>query len=265
MYLTRKFAVAIGCVALFSQPAHAAGLNKNNKPDDGRFSMSVGGTYDTGSYGDTIDTDVWSIPVGLKYTKGPLTLSASTSWLRIKGPNNVDSEGNFIGSAAGVSTTHSGIGDLYLSATYNLLDDVAYPVGMDVAGKIKLPTADEKKFLGSGEIDYGLNVEFYKTIASFTPYWNIGYKWKGDPSGINYNNVWNTTIGADFKVTKDLLIGADYFQQRKVTRFSDDDKEFSIYGNYYLDNSNKVNLYILGGSGNSSPDWGTGATLVHYF
>jgi hypothetical protein len=110
-----------------------------------------------------------------------------------------------------------------------------------------------------------VNAEFYKAIDSLTPYWNIGYKWKGDPDGINYNNVWNTTLGLDFKVTRDLLIGASYFQQRKVTRFSDDAKEASIYGNYYFDNKNKVNLYILSGFGDSSPNWGTGATLVHYF
>ena len=257
--------VGITLLILSSHAVCAAELNKTNKPADGRFSMSVGATYDTGDYGDVIDTDVWSTPIGLKYTNGPWTLSGSTSWLRIKGPNNVDSEGNFIGSATGTKSTNSGIGDLYLSVTYNLLDDVSYPVGMDVTGKIKLPTADEKKFLGSGETDYGVNAEFYKVIGSVTPYWNIGYKWKGDPDGINYNNVWNTTLGMDFKVNRDLLIGASYFQQRKVTQFSDDAKEASIYGNYYVDNNNKVSLYILSGFGNSSPNWGTGITLGHYF
>ena len=154
--------ITIALLILSSHAVCAAELNKTNKPADGRLSMSVGATYDTGDYGDIIDTDVWSVPVGLKYTNGPWTLSGSTSWLRIKGPNNVDPEGNFIGGATGTKSTNSGIGDLFLSVTYNLFDDVSHPVGMDVTGKVKLPTADEKKFLGSGETDYGVNAEFYK-------------------------------------------------------------------------------------------------------
>ena len=57
----------------------------------------------------------------------------------------------------------------------------------------------------------------------------------------------------DLKVNRVFLTGASYLQQRKVTQFSDDANEASVYGNYYLDN-NKVNLYILSGFGNSSPN-----------
>ena len=66
--------VSIALLILSSHAVCASELNKTNNPSDGRFSMSVGATYDTGVYGDTIDTDVWSTLIGLKYINGSWTL-----------------------------------------------------------------------------------------------------------------------------------------------------------------------------------------------
>jgi Putative MetA-pathway of phenol degradation len=254
----------ICALAAFSPICNAAEPAKANTPSDGRYSMFVGASYDTGDYGDTIDTDVWVLPIGLNYKTGLWSFGVSTSWLHVNSPNTVDADGNFIGSG-GAKTTEQGIGDINLSVKYALLDDSNYFAGLDIIGKLKIPTADEKKFLGSGKPDYGFNLETYKTINNWTPYWNVGYKWKGDPSAIDYNNVWSSALGADYKVNRDLILGAEFFWQQKVTRFSDSVKEASIYANYYVSDNNKLNFYLLVGSGNSSPSWGTGLTLVHFF
>jgi hypothetical protein len=256
--------ISFSLLIAFSQAAVAAELTNINAPSDGRFSMSVGVNYDTGDYGATNDTDVWSTPISLKYRKGLWSFGISTSWLRVTSPNTVDADGNFIGSG-GARTTEKGIGDINLSATYNLLDDRDYLVGLDVIGKIKIPTADEDKFLGTGKTDYGLNVEAFKTINHWTPYWNVGYKWKGDPSGFNYKNVWSTSLGFDYQITRDLLLGAGYDWQQKTTQFSQNAQEASVYANYYLNNNNKLNFYLLTGYSDASPNWGSGLVLVHYF
>lgn len=251
-------------LAFFSPTCIAADLANSNTPLDGRFSMSIGANYDTGDYGDAIETDVWAIPIGLKYRIGLWSLGISTSWLHVTGPNAVDADGNFI-NAGGSKTTEHGIGDTSLSVKYDLLDDREYLVGLDVSGKVKIPTADENKFLGTGEFDYSVNAEAYKVIDNWTPYLNLGYKWKGDPNNINYNNVWSSSLGFDYKVNRDLVLGAEYFWQQKISRFSESAKEASVYANYYVNDSNKLNFYLLAGSGNSSPNWGTGLTLVHFF
>jgi hypothetical protein len=256
--------LSIFMLALLSPTCFAADLANANTPSDGRFSMSIGAGYDTGDYGDTIDTDVWVLPIGLKYRTGLWSFGVSTSWLHVKSPNTVDADGNFIG-AGGARTTEQGIGDVNLSVSYDLLDNINNVVGLDVKTRLKIPTADEDKFLGSGKTDFGLNLEAYKTISNWTPYLNVGYRWKGDPEGINYNNVWSTSLGADYKVNRDLIVGAAYDWQQKVTQFSDNVKEASVYANYYLNDNNKLNLYLLAGSGDSSPSWGTGLTLVHFF
>jgi Putative MetA-pathway of phenol degradation len=257
-------AVGICITALFSSTCIAAEPVSANTPSDGRFSMSLGANYDTGDYGDTINTDVWVIPIGLKYKSGLWGFGISTSWLHVKSPNTVDADGNFLG-AGGPSTTEQGIGDVNLSITYNLLDDRNDAFGLELKGKLKIPTADEKKFLGSGKTDYALSAEAYKTFNNWTPYLNVGYKWKGDPEGINYNNVWSTSLGFDYQIDRGLILGAEYFWQQKISRFSESAKEATVYANYYVNDNNKLNFYVLAGSGNSSPNWGSGLTLVHYF
>lgn len=233
-------------------------------PAHNRFSISIGADYSSGDYGVSEDTDIWAIPISLKYRTGAWRFGLASAWLHISSPNNVNADGEFIGSG-GAKTTETGIGDLSLSAAYNLLDDRDYLAGLDIIGKIKLPTADENKFLGTGKTDYALNVEVFKTINAWTPYLNVGYKWKGDPSGINYNNVWNSAIGADYQMNRDLSLGASYDWQQKISRFSQNVQELSIYLSYRLNPQNKLNFYLLSGHGDSSPNWGSGLVLVHYF
>ncbi len=259
-----RYVSVLGFLGLICQTSNAAELAQSNIPADGRLSMSIGADYSSGDYGASEDTDVWAIPMSLKYRTGAWRLGASTSWLRVTSPNNVDADGNFIGNG-GKKNTKTGMGDLHLSAAYTLLDDRDYLVGLDIIGKVKIPTADENKFLGTGKTDYGLNLEVFKTIHYWTPYWNVGYKWKGDPSGINYKNVWSTSLGIDFQVNRDLIVGAGYDWQQKVTQFSQNAQEASVYANYHINNTNKLNFYLLTGYSDASPDWGSGLVLVHYF
>jgi hypothetical protein len=258
------FIILASLCTLICQTSFAAEPTESNKPSSGRFSVSLGADYSSGDYGASEDTDVWAIPIGLKYRTGAWRFGISTSWLHVTSPNTVDADGNFIGSG-GKKTTETGIGDTHLSAAYTLLDDRDYLLGLDVIGKVKLPTADENKFLGTGKADYGLNLEVFKTINHWSPYWNVGYKWKGDPSGINYHNVWSTSLGFEYLVNHDLTLGAGYDWQQKVTQFSQNAQETSAYANYRLNDSNKLNFYLLTGYSNASPNWGGGLVLLHYF
>ncbi len=241
-------------------------ISQHSLAADGKFSASMGLDYSSGDYGSTQDTDVWATPISLKYKTDSWSLRVSTSWLQVTGPNNVTPDGEFIGIGSGSRrTTEQGIGDVNLSATYNLLDDRNYLMGLDVIGKVKIPTADEDKFLGTGKTDYGLNLEAFKTIGNWSPYWNVGYKWKGDPNNLDYKNVWSSSLGFDFQVNRNLSIGLGYDWQQKVTNFSQNTQEASAYLNYYLNDQNKLNFYVVTGYSDASPNWGSGLVLAHYF
>ena len=73
------------------------------------------------------------------------------------------------GSGAGTVSRRSGIGDVNLAATYSLpVSDTTY---FDITGKVKLPTADEAKFLGTGTTDFTAQGELSQVFGNVTPVW----------------------------------------------------------------------------------------------
>jgi hypothetical protein len=193
-----------------------------------------------------------------------LTLRLGTSWLRVTGPGGVTPEGEPIGGA-GAHTTEQGMGDITTSLTWNLLDERKYALGLDVGAKVKFGTADEKKSLGTGENDYALQAEIFKPIDAWNPFFKLGYNWKGDPSGIDYHNVWYGSVGTDYRLSKTFSMGAYYDWRQKLTATGDPISETTLYFNTRINDSNKLNFYLIKGFSDASPDWGAGLALSHAF
>ncbi len=234
----------------------------------GQFSSSLGVDYSSGDYGAVKDTDVWAIPMSVKYKTDTWNIRASTSYLRVTSPSFVTPDGEFIdsGNVASVKrVTEEGMGDINIAGTYNLLDDRKYPVGLDVSAKVKIPTADEDKFLGTGKTDFGLNTEIFQSFGNWSPYWNVGYKWRGDPKDFNLKNIWSSSIGTDYRINDTFNVGIGYDWQQKTTKFSENAQEASAYVNYRVNDSNKLNFYMLTGFSNASPNFGSGLIWIHYY
>lgn len=242
--------------AILATPAYAA---------DGKLSLSSGLDYSTGDYGTGDTTQVWAIPVNLKYRLGNYSFNLGMSYLNVRGKQTITPDGEPIVGGGTVQTTH-GAGDVTASATVaNVIDDRDYFLGMDLTAKIKFGTADEQKGLGSGENDYALQASFFKTLGNWTPYLDLGYRWKGDPVGIDYRNVWYGTAGSSYRLSAAWSVGGDYSWRERLTTGGDAVSEVSIFADYKLTANNKLNLYGVAGFSNASPDWGAGMTLSHGF
>ncbi len=98
----------------------------------------------------------------------------------------------------------TGIGDVIVRAKY-FLWEAKYS---DVAAILdfKLPTGDEKRLLGTGDLNVTPSIVFSKTFYDglFNPHVNIGYEFNGTDSELS-QLVWST--GFDSKIT-DWLTGA---------------------------------------------------------
>lgn len=231
---------------------------------EGKLSMSTGFEYSSGDYGETIDTEIWMVPLALKYQNGPLTLRLSTSWLHVSGPGTVTPDGEpIVGS--GTNSTEQGLGDLYATATWTLLDDSEYALGMDVGAKVKFATADEDKYLGTGENDYYVQAEIYKPLGNWYPSLKLGYSWRGDPEGYDYRNVWFFSVGTDYRLSKTYSVGGYYDWRQQVTSSGNEISELMLYFHTRLDDTNKLNVYVLTGFSDASPDWGGGLSFTHSF
>lgn len=240
--------------AAFCPPAQA----------DGKPIVSLGLDYSSGSYDGQTRTETWALPLSLKYRTDAWSVRVSTAWLRVQGDGNVTPDGDPLNTPGNASTTE-GMGDITTALTYNLIDERRNWAGLDISGKIKFGTASTSKFLGTGKNDYSLQAELFKPMDQWTPFLNLGYKWKGDPDFIEYRNVWLGSIGTDYRLTPTLSFGGSYDWQQAVTSTSDPISEAMLYLSFRLNAVSRLNLYAVGGLSHASPDWGSGLTLSHRF
>lgn len=251
----RKFALLCTLFAALCPPAHAA---------DGKLSVNLGLDYSSGNYGGATRTETWALPVSLKYRTDVWNIRLSTAWLHVRGAGTVTPDGDPLNSTGSVSTTE-GMGDVSASLTYTLLDERSHWTGLDIGGKVKFGTADETRALGTGENDYTMHAELFKPVGNWMPFLRLGYKWKGDPAGIDYRNVWLGSTGTHYRVTPTVSIGGSYDWQQAVSQTGHPVSEAMLYLSYRLTPASKLNLYAVGGFSDASPDWGSGVMLTHRY
>jgi hypothetical protein len=231
---------------------------------DGKFSVNLGLDYSSGYYGSQTRTDTWALPISLKYRTDDWNFRLSTAWLRVQGNGSVTPEGDPINIPGSLATTE-GMGDISARVTYNLLDERTHWAGLDLSGKIKFGTASASKSLGTGKNDYSLQVGLFKPLDNWTPFLDVGYKWKGDPDGIEYRNVWLGSVGTDYRITPTFSFGGSYDWQQAVTAISAPISEAMLYLNFNLNAESRLNLYAVGGFSNASPDWGSGLVFTYRY
>lgn len=108
----------------------------------------------------------------------------------------------------------SGIGDVVLSAKGTLIKREKF--GLAVGGELRLPSGDERNFLGSGA--YGIRPYLVLSRRGrVAPHLNVGYQWNGDSllaADENGNqrlpSYFGYAAGADIGVSKRLTVVADF-------------------------------------------------------
>ena len=264
----------------------AAGASAPVLAEDGTFSLGTGLTYTSGDYGTSTTTKILSVPFTARYDKDRWTLKATLPYLRITGgsavipglgtvPNN-NPRGRGRGNAGagggggGTTTTTtdstaSGWGDLVTSVTYNAYYDSASKLGVDLTGKVKWGTADRDKGLGTGENDYGAQVDAYKTFDRTTVFGGLGYTNLGSSDFIALNNVWNATAGLTYKLDDRDSAGLAYDYRQKASSTSSQLSEVTGFWSRKIDRNWKMQAFLLKGLANGSPDWGAGISAAYAF
>jgi hypothetical protein len=240
--------------------ATLAGLSLSASAGD--LTMSTGLDYSSGDYGGAKTSETWYVPIVGKYETGPLTLRLTVPYLHITNPS-VGPEGEPL--PGGCGSTESGLGDVVGSAGYALLDGSQGGVLLDVIGKVKLPTADEDKCLGTGETDYSVQFDVAKGFGAVTAFGTLGWKKFGDPSGTNFRDPIYASIGAGYKLAPPTTVGAAYDWREKVTSSGDEISEMSLFVSQKLDEKWKLQVYAVKGFSDASPDWGGGVFVSHSY
>ncbi len=136
----------------------------------------------------------------------------------------------FAGTSADNPHWQTGFGDVKVGAKYNFLDDYRHDqVGLALKGYVKLPTADEKKGLGTGKASYGADLILSKSLNRAADiHASIGYEVNSDPDNLNIGNAFKWGVGL-------IVPACRIFQlQAEITGRS--------YGSADFDQTNPVDL-----------------------
>src|ERR1700720_2360930 len=179
----------------------------------GGFSLTTGADYSTGKYGGTASTDILYVPLTGAYEMDKWLFKLTVPYIRVTGPGNVvRGVGRIKNKAAApgnTTTTQSGLGDVVAGVTRNLIDVTSSGTLVDLTGKIKFGTADAGKALGTGENDYGAQIDLTQRVSSaLSAFGSIGYKFVGSPTGAELKNVVYGEGGAAVKLSEGLRVGA---------------------------------------------------------
>lgn len=251
---------------IFYAAAIAAAISVPTSVQAG-YSFTTGAEYTEGDYGTDVTTSSWYIPFTLGYSGEDYALSITVPYVTVNGSTEVTGvrssslSGKGDGKTSSTSTTDkrtdSGLGDITLKVSYQLLTETATRPWLGVTGKVKLGTASKRDNLGTGENDYAVQLDLAK--GAIDGY--LGYLFLGDTSAVNYDDIFYGAIGFSFPLGTQWRGRGEYYAEQEAVSGVDAVQEVSLSFDKPLGERRTLRLYVINGLSDSSPDWGAGVML----
>lgn len=221
--------------------------------------IATGIEYSSGTYGGTDDINETYAPLSVSFNGRRLNARVTIPYLSVEGPFVTLTD---TGEEIVETGTESGLGDVLASLT---VYDVAYSedlgIAFDLTGKVKFGTADPDKGLGTGENDYSVLADVYKFFDRVTLMGTLGYKFRGDPAGLDLNDVMLGSVGGLCDCADRARFGLFYdFREASLTD-SDDVRELTLFASQDLNHAWQLQYFVFKGFTDSGPEWGGGLQL----
>ena len=198
-----------------------------------RVTFATGLDFSTGDFGTDTDADTWYVPTSLKLEWDPFFLKVTVPYVIVDG-------------------------DVVLSGGYVYFPTSPFLPVVELSGKVKFATADEDKGLGTGEENYSLQLDVSKQFGWFTPFGAVGYKFIGDPPGVDLNDKIFASAGFSARLSDRVSAGVVYDWAESAVAGRSDIHEISPFGSIRFGNHFSIDPYALVGLTSASPDWGVG-------
>jgi len=232
-------------------------------PESRDFGLSVGAEYSSGKYGGERRVEDFYVPVTGWYRGDGYTIRLTVPYLSVKAPEGtlVEGPGGQFIPGDGPSVTEQGLGDVILGLTvYDVWTAADGSLALDVGGRIKFGTADEARFLGTGETDFTVQADLIKYLRGFAGLVSAGYVVRGDPENYDLDNGVIAALGGLFGPSAGTRFGAFIEYQQASYRFNDDRLEIVGILGWRMNNS-RVQVSTSAGLSDSAPDWTAGFTI----
>ena len=268
MPITRVI-VALLCAVLVSTVGAAAQERKTTgrpelQPPPGRehFQLKFGAGYDQGDFGTNDTTRSVYAPVTFRYLGERFDIGVTASLLYLDTESSVVViDGQPTQSDRQRRSRDAGFGDLYFKGLYYLLDDPgpeSFVPGVAPFLKVKAPTADANKGLGTGEWDVGFGVEWDKRFREFFVLGDVSYMFMGEPSHQHFRNRPAFSVGIGRQFTRDIAGTVMLDWRRAIVSNGDDAVELTGILQFRLARTVTASPYVFVGLTDGSPDFGLG-------
>lgn len=228
--------------------------------------LKTGVDYTSGKYGTDSLTKITSVPFIAAYETGPFSYKLTVPYVRITGADDVVvGVGKVKSPTAGSVRTESGLGDVVAAATYSVFSQPAQRFGLDLTGKIKFATADEKKGLGTGKTDYTVLLDMYQKSGNVTLFGGLGYAVLGKSDALPLKNVASANAGVSYKLSDLANTGVMFDVRQKTSEATQGQRELTAFYSYKIAPSYKAQIYAVKGFSDGSPDFGGGMTIGYSF
>lgn len=161
-------------------------------------------------------------------------------------------------------STQSGLGDIITAFSYNLIDHAPSGIAFDITARLKIPTANAHQNLGTGQVDYAVQGDLFKTISQFTLSATFGYRILGNPSEITFHNVMYGAASVGYRLSPSITMGTSYNMGQSPIRLQDS-RDLTLYLSQRISDNFRLNIYGLKGFSERSPDWGGGINIRYVF
>ena len=246
--------------------------------DEPLWSLSTSFNYSVGDYGTGKDTTLIYAPLTLGVKPiDRLTLGLTIPYIYQTGQTVVITGGGVavrnnkkqqLGTATQnqVTSTEAGLGDVLLKGQYVLLEETSFVPEISPYLKIKFPTADASKGLGTGEFDETVGVDLSKTLfPRFVSYVTLAYTFIGSPAGTSFDNSFGWSVGAAYLVAQPFSVFAFLDGSTAISPGQANPLEVRVGVDYRLTQALKIFGSVSRGLSDGSADWGVSAGLALRF
>lgn len=247
-----------------------------------RPSWQVGesASYFTGKYGTDVRTDTLYVPTSLRrlFDNGDLTLVIPyvtiTSNCGVTVVNGVPLRtGGLCPSTTSNGTlpsrvTQSGIGDVLLIGRYYLYTEreIGLLPSIMVTGRLKAPTADRDRGLGTGEWDEGGGIGLTKLLTDkLIGLADAGYTIIGKPEGVNLRNQWSYDVGLGYYFLPTLMGSVYYEEARALVPGFQNPRDVFMGLSWKVTQTVRLNTGLVKGLSNAAPEYGASVGVSFRF
>lgn len=199
--------VRVFTLTLFILLACGVSTAQADEQDESYWRLDFDTAFFTGDFGAGEDSkiDFSALTTRLRYRQKRAEFRLSAPLLRLSGDARLIG-GTPIGNGdppgpiptPSPETTVSGLGDMSLRLDYDLLVGSYQKPWLTLLTKVKFPTGDETKGLGTGELDYEAGLLFAQPVGRGMLLLDGRYNILGEPEGVAFENV--TTLSGGISV-----------------------------------------------------------------